>query len=42
VTSRDRLGVFSRRVAPLPGDVLVAVGTPTALERLEDVFKTDG
>jgi voltage-gated potassium channel len=26
----------------LPGDVLVAMGTPTALERLEEVFKTDG
>ncbi|MFI5004260.1 MAG: potassium channel family protein [Solirubrobacterales bacterium] len=26
----------------LPGDVVVAMGTPTALERLEDLFKTDG
>ncbi len=26
----------------LPGDVVMAMGTPTALERLEDLFKTDG
>jgi voltage-gated potassium channel len=26
----------------LPGDVVVAMGTPTALERLEDLFKTEG
>jgi voltage-gated potassium channel len=26
----------------LPGDVVVAMGTPSALERLEDLFKTDG
>jgi voltage-gated potassium channel len=26
----------------LPGDVVVAMGTPTALERLEDLFETDG
>ncbi len=26
----------------LPGDVVVAMGTPTALERLEDLFRTDG
>lgn len=25
----------------LPGDVVMAMGTPTALERLEDLFKTD-
>jgi voltage-gated potassium channel len=25
----------------LPGDVVVAMGTPTSLERLEDLFKTD-
>jgi voltage-gated potassium channel len=26
----------------LPGDVVVAMGTPDALERLEDLFKTEG
>lgn len=26
----------------LPGDVVVAMGTPSALERLEDLFRTDG
>jgi voltage-gated potassium channel len=26
----------------LPGDVVMAMGTPTALERLEDLFRTEG